>query len=232
MQPYAPPPGGFGYPPNQQQQNPYAAPNPYAQQIQYRANANFFVPAGAVAGSLPAPWLKTGKLISGTSGFVLMMVGFAMVIAGAIAADGHHGDPGVLPIIGSLALTLGYILFFAYMVLNWIWTYQLWSWIPPEERWGGMWKKYISPGTALGFMFIPYFNIYWQFVIYLGIGDIMDRMAVRYPSQEPSVKGFAMIPPILRLVFFPALPIVDYMFAKKVERKATEMMASMGRPIA
>lgn len=231
MQPYSPPPGGFGYA-NQQQQNPYAAPNPYNQQVEYRANANFFVPPGAMAGSLPTPWLKTGKLVCGITSLVFILIGFVMFIGAAATADPHGNDPGVLPILGMLVIMLGYFLFFGYAVLNWIWTYQIWSWIPPEERWGGMWKKYISPGTALGFMFIPYFNIYWQFVIYLGIGDIMDRMAVRYPSQEPSVKGFAMVPPILRLVFFPALPIVDYMFAKKVERKATEMMAAMGRPLA
>ena len=222
----APPPGGYGYQP-QQQHNPYAAPSPYAQQMDYRHNANFFVPPGSRAGNLPQPWLKTGKLFAGITAITLVLFGIGLVIGGAASRD----QQSVLPLFGMLGIFTSYVAFFAYAVLNWIWIYQMWSWLPPEERYSNMWKKYVSPGTAIGFMFIPYFNIYWRFVVYLGIGEILDRMAVRYPSQQPAVKGFAMVPPIVGIVFFPALPIVDYIFAKKAEARAKEMAAMMGQPV-
>ncbi len=94
-----------------------------------------------------------------------------------------------------------------------------------------MWKKYISPGAAVGFMFVPYFNIYWMFVTYLGMADIFERMAVQYPTSQPSPRTMALVALIVPFVFFPAAPIVQYMFAKHVETIAREMQAKMGRPV-
>ena len=90
-----------------------------------------------------------------------------------------------------------------------------------------MWKKYISPGTAIGFMFIPYFNIYWMFVVHLGIADILERMRVQYPTSKPNPKTLAIMTVVIPLVFFPAGPILQYMFAKHVEEMAREMQARM-----
>jgi hypothetical protein len=96
-----------------------------------------------------------------------------------------------------------------------------------------MWKKYISPGTAIGFMFIPYFNIYWMFVIYLGIADIMERMRVQFPCSKGPAKTLAILALVIPLVFFPAAPFLQYMFARHVEEMAREMSARMtGGPVA
>ena len=138
-------------------------------------------------------------------------------------------DVSELAILGSAILGLGYLCVFATMALTIYWNYVFWSWVPPDQRWTNMWKKYISPGTFVGFMFIPYFNIYWMFVTYIGITDVLERMRVQYPSRQPNLKNQAIMTLVISIVFFPAAPILQYLFQKKVEEMAHEMTASMPR---
>ena len=217
--------------PQQHQQQQQYGQAPYAQQMGYIANPyaapapalyreNGFVPFGATAGPLPNPTLKTVKLVLALVG---MIGGFALMMVGAMT------DVSELAILGSAILGLGYLCVFATMALTIYWNYVFWSWVPPDQRWTNMWKKYISPGTFVGFMFIPYFNIYWMFVTYIGITDVLERMRVQYPSRQPNLKNQAIMTLVISIVFFPAAPILQYLFQKKVEEMAHEMTASMPR---
>ena len=199
--------------------NPYAAPMAPAM---YRQNV--FVPHGAVAGPLVGPTLRKVKLALGIAQVVSMIFGLTLLIAGAAMQD----DTGqVIALVGGILLGLWYLLLFGYAITNMIWLYQFWSWIPPEQRHTPMWKKYISPGTAIGFMFIPYFNIYWMFVVNLGIAEIWERMRFQYPSRLGPAKNLALMALIVPIVFFPAAPFLQYMFARHVETMAGEMHAQM-----
>jgi hypothetical protein len=205
------------------QGNPYAAPapNPYYRQ-------NVFVPPGASAGPLPTPTLRKVKLASGIVQVAAIVLSIGLfVVAGALGNE----DGSVAAIIGMLFMTLWYFVLIAYGIISMVWLYKIWCWFPPEQRHTKLWKKYISPGTAIGFMFIPYFNIYWIFVLYLGMADILERMMVQFPTSKESPRNLALTTLIVRLVFFPAAPFVDYIFAKHVESMATEMQARMGRPV-
>jgi hypothetical protein len=124
-------------------------------------------------------------------------------------------------------MVVWYGVLLAYGITSAIWLYKTWSWIPPEQRHTGMWKKYISPGQAVGFMFIPYFNMYWMFVMYLGIADVFERMRVAYPTQTKSVKDLALWMLIGSMLFFPAGPFLHFMFLKRVDLLAAEMDARM-----
>jgi hypothetical protein len=218
--PYAP----YAQPQQQQVPNPYA--NPYAPPAPaalYRQNV--FVPHGAVAGPLVGPTLRKVKLALGIAQTLAMVGGFVLFIAGA-AMQNDVGQ--VLAVVGMCMLGLWYMLLFGYAITNMIWLYQFWSWIPPDQRHTNMWKKYISPGTAVGFMFIPYFNIYWMFVVYLGLSDIMERMRVQFPSSKGPVKTLAILTLVIPMVFFPAGPFLQYMLAKHLEEMAREMHVRMG----
>jgi len=215
----------FGYPPNQpyaQQQpmqgNPYAAPGPAL----YRQNV--FVPYGAAAAPLLSPGLRKAKLGLGISQLVLMFLAIALIIIGAAMGD---DTGGIIAGIGGGFFMIWYMLIFAASIVSGVWIYKFWSWFPPEQRYTSMWKKYISPGAAIGYMFIPYFNIYWMFVVYLGIAEIMERMRVQYPSSKGPAKTAAILAIVIPLVFFPAGPFLYYMFAKHVEEMAAEMQAQM-----
>jgi hypothetical protein len=186
---------------------------------------NVFVPPGTVAGPLVAPWLRTLKLGLGVLQLLAMFIGFGGLIAGAVTADSSDGPNNVFLLVGGLSLGFWYFALFAYAIANMVWIYKFWSWLPPEQRYTNLWKKYISPGTAIGFMFIPYFNIYWLFVVYLGLADIMERMRVQYPTQKGSAKTLAILTAVVPIVFFPAGPFLQFFFAKHLEEMATEMNA-------
>lgn len=209
---------------------PYAPPAQYPPMTGYGQSAlyrqNVLVPPGSNAGPLVGTGLSTAKLVVG----VVQLLGlFATVIfIGAAILISPEGRPdGTLMGLGVAAMVLWYLALIAFGILNLVWLYKFWSWIPPEQRYTPIWKKYISPGMAIGFSFIPYFNIYWMFVLYLGIADILERMRVMYPVSKGPAKNLALLRLIGGLVFFPALPILDYLFGRHVQAMAAEMHARM-----
>lgn len=222
-----PPYGPYGQQPPYAQpyasQSPHAAQNPYAPPGPAMYRQNVFVPQGATAAPLVGPTLRKLKLAAGVGQLVTMFAGIGFLVAAIMnEGDGETFGLGAMAMFG-----LWYLLVMAYSIVNVIWLYKFWSWIPPAQRYTSMWKKYISPGTAAGFMFIPYFNIYWMFVVNLGIADILERMRVEYPCSKGPAKTLALLAIVLPLVFFPAAPFLQYLFAKHVEEMAAEMAARM-----
>jgi hypothetical protein len=195
---------------------PPAAPALYRQ--------NVYVSPGATVGPVPSPMLRTLKLVAGI-GQVVMLCGLIGGVIVVVTGGQEAAEVGG-PIIGICAV-LWYAFLLAYSISSIVWVYKFWSWIPPQERYTKLWQKYISPGTAAGFMFIPYFNIYWMFVVYLGIGDVFDRLRVAYPAQQESPKKLALAMLIVSLVFFPAAPFMHWLFAKRCEALATEINAKL-----
>ena len=213
--------------------NYYAPPQPPAPGNDPYYRQNVFVPPGASSSPLPAPGLKKATLGAGIAQLVTMFGGLGLIVVGAVMSGNRHDETAnAVAGVGMGLFGLWYLVIIAYGILNMVWLYKMWAWIPPEQRHTKMWKKYISPGTAVGFMFIPYFNIYWMFVLYLGMADVFERMSVQYPTTQQSPRTSALIALIVPFVFFPAAPIVQYMFAKHVETIAREMQGKMGRPIA
>jgi hypothetical protein len=215
MQPYAPQGPSYPHAPN-----PYAAPGPAL----YRQNV--FVPPGEKSGELPSPWLRNTKLALGIVQLSSLLFGIAAFVAAGVVDSGDD-DGGALVVAGALLLGVWYLALIAYGLVNLIWVYKFWSWIPTEQRHTKMWKKYISPGTATVLMVVPYFNIYWMFVVYLGICEIFERLAVAYPTDKPSPKNLAIATLVVPLVFFPAGPFLHYLFDKHVEAMAKETAARM-----
>ena len=221
--PHAPPPSPYAQQGYAQQGYAHAGPHAYGAPGQlYRQNV--FVPQGATAGPLVGPTLRKMKLATGIAQLMALFVGIVLLVTGVIA---RGNDSEILLALAAGFAGLWYLVLCAYSIVNLIWLYKFWSWIPPEERHTNLWKKYISPGTAIGFMFIPYFNIYWMFVVYLGIADIMERLRVQYPSRKGSAKTLAIVTTVIPFVFFPAGPFLQFVFAKHVEEMAREMHARM-----
>lgn len=203
---------------------------PYAQQQQpapplYRQNV--YPPADARSGPVPGPALRTVKLVLGVLQTLAMILGVALFVAGAIA--GSHDREAMNALMGSGMASFGfwYLGLIAYGILNAVWLYKIWSWVPPDQRHSALWKKYISPGQAVGFMFIPYFNVYWIFVMYFGLCDAFERLRVAYPMEGKSPKNLAIAMIVVSFVFFPAAPILHYLFDKRVEELAHEAASKM-----
>src|SRR5207248_8479544 len=137
---YAPPPYfGYSQPPFGQQQ-----------QAGYAAQ-----PGGTGAPSLK--WVVAGTFFGG----ILLFV-FSGVMSAAF--DGQ--DPGAT--IGAIFSLLGMLLFGAYFITALVWLYKSWEMLPPHMRMSGN-GTMVSPGQAIGFLFIPFYNLYWYFVCSAGM---------------------------------------------------------------
>lgn len=89
---------------------------------------------------------------------------------------------------GGLAL-LGSIFFY-------IWLYQSWKSIPSQER-------EVSPGKAVGMLFIPLFNLYWIFVALPGLSGNLSRALGRRGIPTGAGKGLAITACILMMLVAP-----------------------------
>lgn len=186
---------------------------------------NVLVPAGASAGPIPVPALRKARL---AIGIVSLLVGVAS-FASFVTAITIHDE--TFAITAGILFMFWWLTMFAQSFVSAAWTYKIWAWFPPEQRHTKHWKKYISPSMAVGLLFVPYFNIYWMFVLGLGLGDIFDRMRVVYPTREPFKRDLALATLVVPMVFFPAGPFLHYLFDVHVEALAAEMETRMNRPL-
>ncbi len=86
-------------------------------------------------------------------------------------------------LIALLPLFIGAILLTISGVFYCINTYRVWReinslkpWLSPEDA-----KKVPSPGTAIAFLFIPFFNIYW---IFIAVGKIPYYYNKAYQGEQ------------------------------------------------
>ena len=189
---------------------------------------NVLVPGGASAGPIPKAALRKAQLALGIAALLIAAACFGSFVT-ATVIRGHAGEG--LGIAAGILFVFWWMTMVAQSLVSSAWLYRMWAWFPPEQRHTKLWKKYISPSMAVGLMFVPYFNIYWMFVIYLGIGDVFDRMRVVYPTREPFKKELAMATLIVPMFFFPAGPFLHYFLDAHVEALAEEMETRMNRPL-
>ena len=201
-----------------------------AQVVDATYRQNLLIPEGASAGPLPSSRLRRAKLGLGIAAFGSLALSFALMAGGILQHDERSARAFVIGASG--VMLLFYAALFAQGLVSAVWLYRMWSWFPPEQRHTKLWKKYISPAHAVLFMFIPYFNFYWMFVIYLGIGDILDRMRAQYPTREPYHRNLALASLVVPMVFFPLGPLFHYALDGHVEGLAREMDSRMNRPIS
>lgn len=97
---------------------------------------------------------------------VLVVAAFAIV---ALAMN----TPEIM--IGAL---LGGLVLFAGGVCYLILLYKLWSVVQDG-------RAQTTPGAAVGLMFVPCFNIYWQFVAFWGLSKELNRISREYGFVVP-----------------------------------------------
>jgi len=110
---------------------------------------------------------------------------------------------------------------FMYMLL-----YQLWKLVPPHIA-------QTSPGKAVGFCFIPFFNFYWIFVAFKGLGEDMNKTLQQRGIHHRVNEGLGLtvcilmlctLIPYVGLAVAIALHIVLIFFIKSVKDGAIVML--------
>lgn len=72
-------------------------------------------------------------------------------------------------------LGLGAVFFVAYYILSLVYLFRAWKAIEPA-------RPRTTPGKAVGFLFIPFFNLYWLFVAYFGLANDWNRVMASHPN--------------------------------------------------
>lgn len=67
------------------------------------------------------------------------------------------------------------------IIVTLVWLYRTWSAVPEQHRG-------TSPGLAVGLLFIPFFNLYWQFRAFRGLSHSIQK-AIR--AVSPDYRGGA-----------------------------------------
>ena len=102
-------------------------------------------------------------------GFIISIVASIIAIPlliGTIIAGIAFQSAYIFIVVGILCL-LFFALWIFMLVCQFALIYKLWSVIPPE-------RAKTTPGMAIGFMFIPLFNIYWIFIVYYVLSQNMN----------------------------------------------------------
>jgi hypothetical protein len=130
-------------------------------------------------------------------GFGLIIIAF--IVAGGILSEGGEDleSTGAAAFFGLAGI--GFILFIIGGILQYVYLYRAWACL----RFGG---PRTTPGKAIGFLFIPFFNIYWVFVAIYGLAQDWNRIMSSHPNLQGAPRmseGMFLAFLICNLVFFP-----------------------------
>lgn len=92
-------------------------------------------------------------------GFFIMMGSVAVFVVGAAGSGGGRPQEAFMA-IGALVMFAGVALMMWGCILGIIYMYRAWCGIQGHPQ------VETSPGKAVGFMFIPFFSLYWVFIAY------------------------------------------------------------------
>ncbi|MBV9949297.1 MAG: hypothetical protein JOZ69_20780 [Myxococcales bacterium] len=167
--------------------NPYAAPaaGPTAGAQPWSDARSPLRPAGT-----GGPWIRWALLSTYVCGLSSVLVGFGLLQ--------HGGDPALAP-IGAGLTALGAMCAIAYGVLMLVWVGMSWAMIPPAGRQtrNGTW---VSPGRAVGLLFVPFYNLYWVFAQSTGLCDALNRQLEAFGSAKRAPRGLAIAASVVQVV--------------------------------
>ena len=154
-------------------------------------------------------------MAAGLIGCLVFMVIGIMAIIGAAAAQQNSGmsddaaaSAAVAGFFGMfmLAMLCALVPSIAFLVL----LYKAWSAINDGQA-------RTTPGTAVGFMFIPLFNIYWMFMAIYGWAQDYNKYIARHNIRaEQMGEGLFLALPICHLIFAPAALVLIFMVTSKM----------------
>jgi hypothetical protein len=185
----------------------------------YKPGASSLIPQAPVGGEYPLIPVKKSSfgLWLGTfiGGFFCFFLAIIMIVAGVVAAAKAASAGGAGDLSGAgQAGAGGFLIFVGWAVmifssiLMYINIYRAWFCLQA----GG---PQTTPGKAVGFLFIPLFNIYWLFVAINGLPKDWNRIVSSYEDlkaaprlSETTFLLFcigAFFPPLALIMIFPMM---------------------------
>jgi hypothetical protein len=124
-----------------------------------------------------------------------------------------------------LASLLGGLCWIGMLVLALVWLHAAWSALPQPERRTRSGRE-VTPSAAVGLLFVPFFNVYWAFVVALGLCDAIDRRLEGAGSYTRAPRGLAvgaLLAPLLPFVGVFS-PVLWFFYMCGVERAQAEAL--------
>ena len=154
-------------------------------------------------------------------------IGGALLANAEAAAPGADPDTGLVVTAGLIALggyVIGSVLSILGIVFALMYLYRAWNIL----RWN---QPRTTPGKAVGFLFIPFFNIYWIYVAYRGLAEDWNRTMASFPdlTLAPkmssglfltycicmwSIVGWSVAPIILLIMFSQICKGINFMASR------------------
>ncbi|MEM7145229.1 MAG: DUF4339 domain-containing protein [Verrucomicrobiota bacterium] len=132
-----------------------------------------------------------------------MGTGFVMLIAGyiywfGVELAGSEGAPpsgDIMSVGAAVGIFGGLVLMLIGGILSLVYLYRAWVLLQPRT-------SYSTPGKAVGFLFIPFFNLYWYFVAYWRWAQEWNRLVASdaaHPAAPRMTEGLFLAYAILQL---------------------------------
>lgn len=115
------------------------------------------------------------------AGYGMMLPEYLRVFQEAVEAGPEAPAPQwpVMPPLVSGITIISFILMLIGMVFGLIYLHRAWVLLQPHT-------KVSTPGKAVGFLFIPLFNLYWVFIAYWRWSQEWNRLVAASPSHPKS----------------------------------------------
>jgi len=124
----------------------------------------------------------------------------------------HHGGPG--RVVGGLMsgeppsplFAVAGLVLFAAQIMFLILMFRAWRFVIAELQERNITPSVASPGRAIGFCFIPFFNFCWLFIFFGKLTQDFNKLAEAAGSKRQLAPWFGYsIPVFLFVMFFPAV---------------------------
>lgn len=115
------------------------------------------------------------------------------------------------------------------VVLILVWLHAAWDAIPEEYRYDGSGYR-IRPSQVIGRLFIPFYNLYWIFVVNGGLCNALDAMLRHVESGRRAPKSLASAACISQIIPYVNVFIAPFlwtMFMFQVDATAESLQREM-----
>jgi hypothetical protein len=196
---YGPPPGGYGAPVNPSAYGPAAAPAAFGYQAgPYAGRGYADAPAGT--GAPTVHWFVAGSFAATI---------LCSIIGGAIGAAAEGSEVGAT--ISGLFSVLTIPLLLTYVVTALVWLYKSWEMVPHQLRVTGNGNP-VTPGKAVGALFIPFYNLYWYFAVSAGLCNALNRALAGYGSPKRASSGLAIAAAVLQVIPYVNIALAPFLW--------------------
>lgn len=158
-----------------------------------------YAPVAAVGGEYPYFPVKSASFGLWAGAFVGSFVLFIVFLAVLLTGGEENAGMAMIVYLGALLAGLLSGIFFCINV------HRAWACLQP----GG---AKTTPGKAVGFMFIPFFNLYWVFVAINGLPKDWNRIVASYEDLKtaPKLNETTFLLYCIGMFFFPLALIMIF----------------------